>query len=250
MTLTMTSPDNNSSGRFYGIGVGPGDPELLTLKAWRLIRQCDVVTYLSSDRGYSMAREIAADALVDPSNPGQQQRAFVMPMCENREIANRVYDEAAHTIAGHLDEGRDVGFLCQGDPLLFGSFSCLQDRLSGQYPTFVVPGINSVNACAALTGTAMTRLTENLAVISGRRDDDDILDTLIRFDNIAIMKPGRRRARILELIKRSNRSEEACYIEYAGHSRQKIVRDITLLDDGAGPYFSLFLIQCSRRNPA
>ena len=247
--MIMTASDLDSSGQFYGIGVGPGDPELLTLKAWRLIRQCDVITYLSSDRGYSMAREIAADALDNPTNPEQRQRAFVMPMCENREAADRVYDQAAQIIARHLGKGRDVGFLCQGDPLLFGSFSCLHDRLNGQYPTFVVPGINSINACAALTGTAMTRLTENLAVISGRRGDDDILDTLIRFDNIAIMKPGRRRARILELIDRSNRSKDACYVEYAGHSRQKIVHDITTLDDGMGPYFSLFLIHCSRNRP-
>ncbi len=244
MMATTSAPD--LYGRFYGIGVGPGDPELLTLKAWRLIRQCDVITWLSSDRGYSMAREIAANALNHPTRHQQRQQAFVMPMSENREAANRVYDEAAHSIARHLDEGRDVGFLCQGDPLLFGSFSCLHDRLNRQYPTFVVPGIHSINACAALTGIPMTRLAENLAVISGRREDDDILDTLIRFDNVAIMKPGRRRARILELIERSKRSKDACYVEYAGHSRQKIVRDVTTLDDGAGPYFSLFLIHCSR----
>ena len=244
MTMPITASRPDSAGRFYGIGVGPGDPELLTLKAWRLIRQCDVITYLCSDRGYSMAKEIAAEALENPTNPQQQQQAFVMPMCENREIANRIYDQAAQVIARHLDKDREVGFLCQGDPLLFGSFSCLHDRLNGRYPTFVIPGINSINACAALTGTALTRLTENLAVISGRRDDDDILDTLMRFDNIAIMKPGRRRARILQLIERSNRSGDACYVEYAGHSGQKIVRDIGALGDGTGPYFSLFLIHC------
>ncbi len=244
--MNMSASGADSCGRFYGIGVGPGDPELLTLKAWRLIRQCDVITYLCSDRGYSMAREIAAEALGNPTNAQQRQQAFVMPMCENRDIANRAYDQAARAIARHLGEGRDVAFLCQGDPLLFGSFSFLHDRLHGQYPTFVVPGINSINACAALTGTAMTRLTENLAVISGRRDDRDILDTLVRFDNIAILKPGRRRARILQLIKRSKRSEHACYVEYAGHSGQKIVHDIGTLDDGTGPYFSLFLIRCPR----
>lgn len=241
----MTSIDKHLSGRFYGIGVGPGDPELLTLKAWRLIRQCDVITYLVSDRGNAMAREIAAEALNNPSNPRQQQQAFVMPMCDNREIANRVYDEASQAISQYLNEGRDVGFLCQGDPLFFGSFSFLHDRLSAQYETFVVPGVSSINAGAALTGTAVTRLTENLAIISGRRNDDDIFNTLTSFDNVAIMKPGRRRAKILELIRQSKRSEDACYIEYAGQPKQKIVRDISTLDDGTGPYFSLFLINCS-----
>lgn len=233
-------------GIFYGVGVGPGDPELMTMKAVRLIQECDLVTYLSSDNGYSMARNIAATALAHSSNPGQQEQAIVMPMCDNREVANSVYDEASRLIASHLDKGEQVVFLCQGDPFLFGSFAYLYDRLADNYQVEIVPGISSINASAALTGKPLGLLAENIAIISGRRSNDDILQTLRHFDNVAIMKPGRRRAELLALIEQANRVDDCCYIEYAGHEKQKIVQDIRTLDTQAGPYFSLFLINRPR----
>ncbi len=242
----MNDSSSQSRGVFYGVGVGPGDPELMTVKAVRLIQQCDLVTYLSSDNGNSMARTIAASALKDRIRPGQQEQAIVMPMCESREVANSVYDEASRLIAGHLDKGEQVVFLCQGDPFLFGSFSYLYDRLADNYQVEIVPGISSINASAALCGKPLGLLAENIAIISGRRDSDDILQTLRQFDNVAIMKPGRRRAELLALIERANRIDDCCYIEYAGHEKQRIVRDIRTLDERPGPYFSLFLINRSR----
>jgi len=233
-------------GIFYGVGVGPGDPELMTMKAVRLVQECDLVTYLSSDNGYSLARKIAARVLADSNNPGQQEQAIVMPMCDSREVANSVYDEAARLIASHLDKGERVAFLCQGDPFLFGSFAYLYDRLADNYKVEIVPGISSINASAALTGKPLGLLAENIAIISGRRGNDDILQTLRQFDNVAIMKPGRRRAELLALIEQANRVDDCCYIEYAGHENQRIVRDIRTLDTQAGPYFSLFLINKPR----
>ena len=235
-----------STGTFYGVGVGPGDPELLTLKAQRLIRRCSLVTYLQSEYGNSMAREIAAPTLVARDNPHQQEHAIIVPMGDQREVANRVYDEAASLIAENLDHGKEVVFLCQGDPFFFGSFAYLHDRLNGRYAIEIVPGISSINASAALTGRPLALLTEDLAVTSGRRDDKDILNTLVQFDNIAIMKPGRRRDRILALIHQAGRTADACYVEYAGQKNQRIVRDITRMEPGAGPYFSVFLITRQR----
>jgi precorrin-2/cobalt-factor-2 C20-methyltransferase len=242
----MNDSSSQSRGVFYGVGVGPGDPELMTMKAVRLIQQCDLVTYLSSENGNSMARTIAASALKDRIRPGQQEQAIVMPMCESREVANSVYDEASRLIAGHLDKGEQVVFLCQGDPFFFGSFSYLYDRLADNYQVEIVPGISSINASAAICGKPLGLLAENIAIISGRRGSDDILQTLRQFDNVAIMKPGRRRAELLALIERANRIEDCCYIEYAGHENQRIVRDIRTLDERPGPYFSLFLINRPR----
>jgi len=242
----MNDSSSQSRGVFYGVGVGPGDPELMTMKAVRLIQQCDLVTYLSSENGNSMARTIAASALKDRIRPGQQEQAIVMPMCESREVANSVYDEASRLIAGHLDKGEQVVFLCQGDPFFFGSFSYLYDRLADNYQVEIVPGISSINASAALCGKPLGLLAENIAIISGRRGSDDILQTLRQFDNVAIMKPGRRRAELLALIERANRIDDCCYIEYAGHENQRIVHDIRTLDSRPGPYFSLFLINRPR----
>ena len=242
----MNDSSSQSRGVFYGVGVGPGDPELMTMKAVRLVQQCDLVTYLSSDNGYSMARNIAATVLADSNNPGQREQAIVMPMCDSREVANSVYDEAARLIANHLNKGEQVVFLCQGDPFLFGSFAYLYDRLADSYQVEIVPGISSINASAALCGKPLGLLAENIAIISGRRDNDDILQTLKQFDKVAIMKPGRRRAELLTLIEQANRVDDCCYIEYAGHKQQKIVQDIRTLDTQAGPYFSLFLINRPR----
>ncbi len=235
-----------STGTFYGVGVGPGDPELLTLKARRLIRQCALITYLQSEYGNSMAREIAAPALGGEGNPHQKEHAILVPMCDNREATNRVYDAAARLISENLDNGKDVVFLCQGDPFFFGSFAYLHDRLNNRYAIEVVPGISSISASAALTGRPLALLAENMAVISGRRGDEDILKTLVQFDNIAIMKPGRRRECILALIHQSGRTADTCYVEYAGQENQRIVRDITRLEPGQGPYFSVFLVTRKR----
>jgi precorrin-2/cobalt-factor-2 C20-methyltransferase len=243
----MTSPNTQTTGTFYGVGVGPGDPELLTLKAHRLIQQADLVTYLSSESGNAMARAISSTSLDKTSNPLQQEHAIVMPMNENRDSINLVYDEAAKVIANHLEDGKNVVFLCLGDPFFFGSFAYLHDRLNDQYPVETIPGVTAINASVALTGRPIGLLAENSAVISGRRDDDDILQTLKQFDNIAIMKPGRRRPDLLRLIEQAGRTSDSCYIEYAGQPNQKIVYDISTLDATVtGPYFSLFLVSKSR----
>jgi precorrin-2/cobalt-factor-2 C20-methyltransferase len=243
----MNETPNQTSGTLYGVGVGPGDPELLTMKAYRLIQQCDLVTYLSSDRGNAMARAIASTALDNVSNADQQEHAIVMSMDANREVANAVYDVAAKVIAKALDTGKDVVFLCLGDPLFFGSFAYLYDRLESDYAVEIVPGVSSINASSAIAGKPFGLLAENIAIISGRRSNADILNTLEQFDNIAIMKPGRRRADILQAIKQANRAADACYIEYAGQENQRIVHDINSLDERkSGPYFSLFLINKAR----
>jgi precorrin-2/cobalt-factor-2 C20-methyltransferase len=243
----MKQSTDTSTGIFYGIGVGPGDPELLTLKAHRLIQQADLVTYLSSETGNAMARTISSASLDKALNPLQIEHAIVMPMNENRHSINLLYDEAATVIANHLNDGKNVVFLCLGDPFFFGSFAYLYDRLNHQYPVETVPGVTAINASVALTGRPIGLLAENSAVISGRRDDDDILQTLKQFDNIAIMKPGRRRPDLLRLIEQAGRSSDSCYIEYAGQPNEKIVYDISTLNATVtGPYFSLFLISKSR----
>lgn len=250
----MTTLNKTTTGTFYGVGVGPGDPELLTLKALRIIQQCDLVAYLRSDSAHStdqgitsgMARDIATAAVSSSSNANQKEYAIVIPMSETRDITNAVYDEAARVIANHLDQGQNVVFLCQGDPFFFGSFAYLHDRLHARYSLEIVPGVTSINAASALLGKPLSLLAENLAIVSGRRSDADILHTLSHFDNVAIMKPGRRRAELLQLIAQAGRTQDACYIEYAGQQNQKIIHDVKLLDAQPGPYFSLFLINRSR----
>ena len=136
------------SGRFIGVGVGPGDPELITLKAARLMREANLVAYLANPEGVSQARGIAATVLAE-APAGQRELPVLMPMSENRALANQVYDEAAQTIGNALEAGELVVFLCEGDPLFFGSFTYLLVRLESNYRCEVVPGISSINAAVS-----------------------------------------------------------------------------------------------------
>ncbi|WP_299177584.1 precorrin-2 C(20)-methyltransferase [uncultured Neptuniibacter sp.] len=237
---------NLVKGRFIGVGVGPGDPELLTVKAWRLIQSADVISYLVNEKGESQAKKIASDAIYSATS-AQSGIPIYMPMLTERERANRAYDQGAEAIAEQLEHGLDVIFLCEGDPLFFGSFSYLLERLQGRYTCEVVPGITSVNAAAATLVQPLTMLKESFAVINGRHSDEQILTALQQHDSLVIMKAGQARPRLLKLLDQSGRTDDARYLEYIGRDNQRIVNDISTLEAEAGPYFSLFVITRSER---
>ena len=246
----MNNLQTNSPGIFYGIGVGPGDPELITLKAHRIIQTVPVVSYLVNAKGYSLAREIARESLAVATDD-QIELPITMLMCKDRAIANQAYDNAAQLIRTNLDEGKDVSFLCEGDPLLFGSFAYILDRLVDKYAVKVVPGITSISAAASAAGRAFGRLAENIAILSGRHSDERILEVLSTTENVAIMKPGVQRPRILRLLEDAGRLHDACYLEYVSQKEQKVIHDVRLLEKQSGPYFSIFLVtpqNCVRDN--
>ena len=229
---------------FYGVGVGPGDPELITLKAHRLIQSADVVAYLINGKGRSQARDIAALTL-QGSRAEQRELPIKAIMNRDRTAINRVYDQAADEISELLAKQQTVVFLCEGDPLFFGSFAYMMVRISGQFGCEVVPGICSINAASAALKRPLTMLQENLAVISGRSSDQDIIDALNTLDNVVIMKAGQERPRLLTLLEQAGRLSEACYLEYISRDEQEIVRDVSGLSNHPGPYFSLFVVNRS-----
>ena len=237
---------NLVKGRFIGVGVGPGDPELLTVKAWRLIQSADVISYLVNDKGASQAKQIASEAIYSATS-AQSGIPIYMPMSTEREKANQAYDQGAVAIAEQLEQGLDVIFLCEGDPLFFGSFSYLLERLQDRYSCEVVPGITSVNAAAATLVHPLTMLKESFAVVNGRHSDEQILAALQQHDTLVIMKAGQARPRLLKLLEESGRSDDAEYLEYIGRDNQRIVNDVRELEVEAGPYFSLFVITRSER---
>ncbi|AZZ94906.1 precorrin-2 C(20)-methyltransferase [Hahella sp. KA22] len=237
----MTTPI--STGVFFGVGVGPGDPELLTLKAVRRLQQADALAYIVNSDGHSLAKQIASPHL---RTEAQTQLPIRIEMCSDRRQAEQAYDEAAASIARLLDQGQDLAFLCEGDPLFYGSFAYLLARLAPKYPCVAIPGISSPQAASAVTLLPLALQHENLAVISARCPDAELLDALSRFDNLAILKGGRKRSRVLELIAATGRTRDAVYLEHLTQTQQRVVRDVTTLDDEPGPYFSLFLV-CRRK---
>lgn len=228
-------------GRFIGVGVGPGDPELMTLKALRLIQGASVVSYLSNDKGQSQALNIATEAFHQP-HLQQVHIPIKMPMSIDRRYANLAYDEGAEAIKTQLQQGKDVVFLCEGDPLFFGSFAYLLARLNTDFECLSVPGISSVHAASSSLVHPLTMLKESFTIVSGRHTQAQLEAALLQNDTVVIMKAGKARTKILAALDNTERLAEAQYLEYIGRVNQKIVSDVSQLKRDNGPYFSLFLV--------
>ena len=151
------------TGTLYGIGVGPGDPELMTLKAHRLISTARVVAYPAPDDGDSFARQIAAATIPEDA----EEIPMIVPMRVDRFPAQEVYAGAAERIAGHLELGTDVAVLCEGDPFFYSSFMYLFARLAKRFPVEIVPGVTSLTACAAALKRPLTSRNDVLTVLPG-----------------------------------------------------------------------------------
>lgn len=234
------------TAQLIGVGVGPGDPELITLKAARLIEEADVISFICNEESQSQAKSIARYLLANKKN--KDEIPIVMPMSEDRHIANQAYDSAAQKIQQTIEAGKTVVFLCEGDPLFFGSFAYLLERLRNTVSCQVVPGISSVHAAASSLLQPLTMLKESFCVVSGRHDENLLVDALNKHDSVVIMKAGRSRQRILKAIAVAKRTEDAQYLEYLGREGEFIQSDISLLKEKDGPYFSLFVITRKKRN--
>lgn len=225
-----------ANGILYGIGVGPGDPELLTLKGLRLIRACPVLAYPAPETGDSLARRIAA-----PHLPGSQIEIPIrMPLLADRFPAQEVYAQAATEIGGHLAAGRDVAVLCLGDPFFYGSFMYLFARLAAEHAVVVVPGVTSVAAGAAALGAPLVARNETLVVIPASLPDAEIERRIGGADAITFVKLGRHFARIRELLTRMGLAATARYIEHASMTNEQ-TPPLAAIDPAHVPYFSLIL---------
>jgi precorrin-2/cobalt-factor-2 C20-methyltransferase len=225
------------SGRLYGLGLGPGDPELITLKAWRLLKQAPVIAYPAPDDGPSFARSIIAQWL----SPAQIEIAIRVPMEIARFPAQEVYDRAATEIAAHLDAGRDVALLCQGDPLFYGSFMYLFGRLGERFPCEIVPGVSSLGACAAAAGFPLAARNDTLAVLPAGLSDDELARRLDACEAAAIIKLGRHFARIRELLRRLGLADKAHYVERASLASERVL-PLDAVEPNDAPYFSMILL--------
>lgn len=229
-----------ATGTLYGVGVGPGDPELITLKGFRLLRACPVLAYPAPEQGDSLARRIAA-----PHLPGGQiEIAIRMPLLADRFPAQEVYDKAAAELAGHLAAGRDVAVLCLGDPFFYGSFMYLFDRLAAEHRVVVVPGVTSVAAGAAALGEPLVARNEILSVIPASLQDSEIERRLGHAEAVVFIKLGRHFTRIRALLDRMGLAATAHYIEHASMSNERRPA-LTDIDPAQVPYFSLIVVRRS-----
>ncbi len=225
------------SGTLYGLGVGPGDPELLTLKAHRILTSAPVVAYPAPDTGASFARSIVASHLKQT----QIEYPIIIPMRTERFPAQSVYDKAAEEIGAHLAFGRDVAVLCEGDPFFYGSFMYLYERLADHHKVEVVPGVSSMMASSAALGRPLAARNDLLSVVPGPLPDEKIALALASSDALAIIKVGRHFRRIAGLIETAGLTASAGYLERVGLPNQIILPLAQAVFDEA-PYFSMILV--------
>ncbi len=236
----MTGTESRSevaTGRLYGLGVGPGDPELLTLKALRLLKASAVVAYPTLEGGASFARSIVAGHLTG----GQHELPIRVPMTTERAPAQQAYDAAAVEMAEHLQAGRDVAVLCEGDPFFYGSFMYLFGRLAERFAVEVVPGVSSLTACAAVLGQPLAARNDSLAVLPAPLPDAELRARLAGAEAAAIIKIGRHYPRIRALLDAEGLTPHARYVERATLPEQRLV-PLAELGEASAPYFSMILI--------
>ncbi len=224
------------SGTLYGIGLGPGDPELVTLKAARLIGAARLVAYPAPQGGESLARKIAAGLLAE----GTREIAIKVPMRIARAPAQAAYDAGAARIAEALGAGQDVVFLCEGDPLVYGSFMYLHARLSARFAVEVVPGVTSLSAASARAGLPLVARNEVLSLLPAPLEDSALEAAISRADAVAILKLGRHLGRVRALIERLGLARRALYVERASMAGERIL-PLAEAPDPA-PYFSMILL--------
>jgi precorrin-2/cobalt-factor-2 C20-methyltransferase len=225
------------TGRLLGIGVGPGDPELMTLKAVRYLRDASVVAYVSARGRPSFSRQIAAAHLLG----GQREINLALPMSPLPELARAAYDEGASRIGTELEQGRDVAILCEGDPLFYGSFAQLFGRLADHYPVEIVPGIVSFTAAAAAARQPLVGRAQSFVVLPATMPPDRLRSRLGQAEAAAILKLGRHIDAVRRLLDELGRLEQAVYVERATTERERVMRLVDFEEDEA-PYFALVLL--------
>lgn len=226
----------SSKGILYGIGTGPGDPELVTRKAWRITSQANVIAYPSAEGGDSFARSIMKDAI----GKDAVEIEMPVPMVSGRAPAQAIYDDGADAIKAHLDQGHDVAVLCEGDPLFYGSFMYILARLRDDYETQIIPGVTSMTACASAHNHALVARNDVLTVLPGTLDDDALSARIDAADAVVIMKIGRHLGRIKTLLMEKDLAAKALYVSHASLPHQK-AEPLTNAPETA-PYFSMILL--------
>ena len=234
-----------NSGRLIGVGVGPGDPELMTLKAVRALHDADLVAHFARNGSAGNARTIAAGHMRD----GTEELALRYPMttevakdCDAYRHAMRAfYDEAATAIAAHLDAGRTVAVICEGDPLFYGSFMHLHVRLARRYPTEIVAGVTGMSGGWSEAAMPIAQGDDVFVVLPATLPASEFERRLADADAVVIMKIGRNLAKVRTALERTGRLKRAIYIERATMGNAVMLPLIEKTDDTA-PYFAIVLV--------
>lgn len=237
--------NEKATGRLYGVGLGPGDPGLITLKAARLIESADVIAYHAGTGRSSIARTIASDLI--PADAVEEELRYPVttgkvahPLGYHQQLAD-FYDECARRLGAHLHAGRDVVVLAEGDPMFYGSFMYLHDRLSGRFSTEIVPGVTAVAGASAVSATSLCRHEDVLTTLSGTLPVPELARRLADTDAAVVMKLGRTFANVREALVQAGLLERAVYVERATREGQRVLAAADV-DPATVPYMSIVIV--------
>ena len=239
-------------GRLYGVGVGPGDPELMTVKAVRCLKNAPVVAYFCKEGRRGHARTIVDGLLAEDC----EELALCYPVTTEIVVHHAAYNAclapfyaaAADTLGTHLDAGRDVALLCEGDPLFYGSFMHLYVRLRARYAVTIVPGVTGMSGCWTAAGLPMSWGDDALSVLPGTLDMETLQAKLMASDASVIMKIGRNLAKVRAAIEAAGLIDKAIYVE-RGTMADEVVMPLRDKRDDSAPYFSIVLLPGQGRRP-
>lgn len=241
----MSGDAAQATGTLYGVGVGPGDPDLVTLAAARVLGATGTIAFFAKAGRKGHARTIAEPHL----RPDRQELRLDYPFTVEVEVSDpqyftrmdAFYDDSAAAIAAVLDQGADVAVLCEGDPFFYGSYMYIHDRLARRYPTRVIPGITGMSACWTVADAPITEREDTLTVLSGTLDEDGLTDRLRRTDAAVVMKVGRHFAKIRRAMAAAGHLDHAIYVERGSMAGQVVRPLVDCPEDMAAPYFSIVL---------
>jgi precorrin-2/cobalt-factor-2 C20-methyltransferase len=228
-----------------GIGVGPGDPELVTLKALRALKEADLVVHFAKNGSASQARTIAAIHL----KAGVEELPLFYPMtseaprdgCVYRDALRAFYDHAAASLATQLDAGRAVAVICEGDPLFYGSYMHLHARLAPHYPTQVIAGVTGMSGCWSAAGAPIAQGDDVFVVMPATLPEPALDRRLADADAAVVMKLGRHLPKIRRVLARVGRLERAIYVE-RGSTEAAVMVQLSDKPDDIAPYFAIVLV--------
>ena len=239
-----TSGGNIRPGSLYGIGVGPGDPELLTIKAQRKLQSVPVICFTQLDDGKESYALSVVRGIIEAANP--EFLAITIPSDDDTPVSPQTWADAAKEIAGHLGQGRDVAFITEGDPMLYSEFFQVLESVKSVVPDLdveVIPGVSSVMAAAASSGTPLVTHGQRLTILPSVYGIDDLMEAIANSDTTVLMEVDRDLMQALASREKLGLTGKATYVRQATTARENVVEDISKLETEDLDYFSLLIIR-------
>jgi len=238
------SRENNGTGSFYGVGVGPGDPELLTIKAQKTLQKVAVISFTQLDDGKESYALSVVRGVLEAAKP--EFMAITIPSDDETPVSPQTWTDAAAEIAGHLSQGKDVAFITEGDPMLYSELFQVLGSVKSVVPNLefeVIPGVSSVMAAAASSGMPLVTHGQRLTILPKVYGIDDLREAITNSDTTVLMEVDRDLLQALANLEKLGLTGKATYVRQASTSRENVVEDISKLEAEDLDYFSLLIIR-------